>query len=417
MDSSPKPKLRPKTIIPYDDIEKIERVVWGEARGEGVEGRDAVRGVILNRLASDRFPDTIDEILSEDQFEPVATYGDIFSIPAPEDDLNEQIAEFADYVQLGQDAVDGRTFFQNMAKTKKRGTKFDGPDPIIIGNHTFTRGYRDQEPVYDTNFSHNVEVVFPEYAASEFSLGGLAEARKGIKTKAGYDMAKKKFQLDMDAADIDGDGELSEYEEQRGEAIQKAQVDAEVVSDEVDADEKYAGMNCGGMMGPVDPVSGNPIPPGSTAKNVRDDIPAWLSEGEYVLPADVVKWHGLKHIMDMQEEAKMGLMMMTDMGLIVETDDTVCPECGGEGCEYCEAETCDNCPENGCADCPMKASGEEVKTETTPDGNEIEFPEVEVTEENIIEGEEEPAEDEMYGKEEATSMFGMVKKPKITFIV
>lgn len=417
MDSSPKPKLRPKTMLPYGDIEKIERVVWGEARGEGVEGRDAVRGVILNRLASDRFPDTIDEILSADQFEPVATYGDIFSIPAPEDELNEQIAEFADYVQLGEDAVDGRTFFQNMSKTKKRGTQFDGPDPIIIGSHTFTRGYRDQEPVYDTNFSHNVEVVFPEYAASEFSLGGLAEARKGIKTKAGYDMAKKKFQLDMDAADIDGDGELSEYEEQRGEAIQKAQVDAEVVSDEVDADEKYDGMNCGGMMGPVDPVSGNPIPPGSTAENVRDDIPAWLSEGEYVLPADVVKWHGLKHIMDMQQEAKMGLMMMTDMGLIVETDDTVCPECGGEGCEYCEAETCDNCPENGCEDCPMKASGEEVKTETTPDGNEIEFPEVEVTEENIIEGEEEPAEDEMYGKEETTSMFGMVKKPKITFIV
>ena len=415
MDSSPKPKLRPKTVLPYEDIEKIERVVWGEARGEGVEGRDAVRGVILNRLASDRFPDTIDEILSADQFEPVATYGDIFSIPAPEDDLNEQITEFADYVQLGQDAVDGRTFFQNISKTKKRGTKFDGPDPITIGNHTFTRGYRDQEPVYDTNFSHNVEVVFPEYAASEFSLGGLAEARKGIKTKAGYDMAKKKFQLDMDAADLDGDGELSEYEEQRGEAIQKAQLESDI--DEVDADEKYDGMNCGGMMGPVDPVSGNPIPPGSTAKNVRDDIPAWLSEGEYVLPADVVKWHGLKHIMDMQEEAKMGLMMMTDMGLIVETDDTVCPECGGEGCEYCEAETCDNCPENGCADCPMKASGEEVRTEMTPDGNEIEFPEVEVTEENIIEGEEEPAEDEMYGKEETTSMFGMVKKPKITFIV
>ena len=40
------------------------------------------------------------------------------------------------------------------------------------------------------------------------------------------------------------------------------------------------------------------------------------SEGEYVLPADVVKWHGLKHILEMQDEAKMGLMSMFSMGLI-----------------------------------------------------------------------------------------------------
>ena len=36
-----------------------------------------------------------------------------------------------------------------------------------------------------------------------------------------------------------------------------------------------------------DPVSGNPIPLESTASNVRDDIPAALSEGEYVAPADI----------------------------------------------------------------------------------------------------------------------------------
>ena len=59
-----------------------------------------------------------------------------------------------------------------------------------------------------------------------------------------------------------------------------------------------------------DEESGNPIPPGSSAENVRDDIPAMLSEGEFVVPADVVKWHGLKHMMEMREEAKEGLMAM-----------------------------------------------------------------------------------------------------------
>ena len=42
-----------------------------------------------------------------------------------------------------------------------------------------------------------------------------------------------------------------------------------------------------------DPVSGNEIPPGSLAREVRDDIPAQLSDGEYVVPADVVQYYGV----------------------------------------------------------------------------------------------------------------------------
>jgi len=157
---------------------------------------------------------------------------------------------------------------------------------------------------------------------SEMALGGLAVSRKGIKTQEGLDMANNKFQLDQKKADLDKDGELSDYEQARGEAVQKANVD------DPENDEKmqmyHGGMpcdcggdcdgSCGGMMS--DPVSGNPIPVGSSAENVRDDIEAMISEGEYVLPANVVKWHGLKHIMDMQSEAEMGLMGMFDMGLI-----------------------------------------------------------------------------------------------------
>lgn len=156
----------------------------------------------------------------------------------------------------------------------------------------------------------------------EMALGGLAVSRKGIKTQEGLDMANNRFQLDQKKADLDKDGKLSDYEEARGEAVQKAN------ADDPENDEKmqmyHGGMpcdcggdcdgSCGGMMS--DPVSGNPIPIGSSAENVRDDIEAMISEGEYVLPANVVKWHGLKHIMDMQAEAEMGLMGMFDMGLI-----------------------------------------------------------------------------------------------------
>ena len=77
------------------------------------------------------------------------------------------------------------------------------------------------------------------------------------------------------------------------------------------------GFDEGGLMdegGTVDPVSGNDVPPGSTQEEVRDDIPAQLSEGEFVFPADVVRYIGLENLMRMRQEAKQGLAQMEAMG-------------------------------------------------------------------------------------------------------
>ena len=77
------------------------------------------------------------------------------------------------------------------------------------------------------------------------------------------------------------------------------------------------GFDEGGLMdegGTVDPVSGNDVPPGSTQEEVRDDIPAQLSEGEFVIPADVVRYIGLENLMRMRQEAKQGLAQMEAMG-------------------------------------------------------------------------------------------------------
>lgn len=57
-------------------------------------------------------------------------------------------------------------------------------------------------------------------------------------------------------------------------------------------------------------------PPGALPEEVADDIDAKLSEGEFVLPADVVRWHGLKRLMEMRAEAKTGLMAMEQEGQI-----------------------------------------------------------------------------------------------------
>ena len=74
----------------------------------------------------------------------------------------------------------------------------------------------------------------------------------------------------------------------------------------------------GGLMdegGTVDPVSGNDVPPGSTQKEVRDDIPAQLSEGEFVFPADVVRYFGLEKLKQMQEKLDTDEKIVQYLGL------------------------------------------------------------------------------------------------------
>ena len=66
----------------------------------------------------------------------------------------------------------------------------------------------------------------------------------------------------------------------------------------------------------VDPVSGNEVPPGSLPEEVRDDIPAQLSEGEYVVPADVLRFYGMKFFEDLRENAKIELARMDREGRI-----------------------------------------------------------------------------------------------------
>ena len=66
----------------------------------------------------------------------------------------------------------------------------------------------------------------------------------------------------------------------------------------------------------IDPVSGNEIPLGSSAKEVRDDIPAQLSEGEMVIPADVVRFFGVKFFEDLRQAAKIGYAKMDADGRI-----------------------------------------------------------------------------------------------------
>ena len=76
----------------------------------------------------------------------------------------------------------------------------------------------------------------------------------------------------------------------------------------------------------MDRKSRNKVPVGSLKKEVRDDIPINISEGEFVLPADVVRYHGLEKIMNMRQDAKSGLKLMDKMGQMGNSDQATLPD-------------------------------------------------------------------------------------------
>ena len=78
--------------------------------------------------------------------------------------------------------------------------------------------------------------------------------------------------------------------------------------------------------GEKDPISGNDVPVGSTKKEVRDDIPAQLSEGEFVFPADVVRYLGLDFLMKLRQKAKAGLKRMEEMGQMGNSEEATLPD-------------------------------------------------------------------------------------------
>jgi hypothetical protein len=237
----------------------------------------------------------------------------------------------------------------------------------------------------------------------QLARGGFldnSESEKGIMSIEGQSMADEKFRLDRAKADLNNDGKLSSYEQARGEAVQKA------IKDDEPMKAYHGGMPCGcegdcdgscggeGMMSEsyeegmmpgsyydTEEETGNPVPVGSLPEEVSDDISAFLSEGEYVLPADVVRWHGLKHIQDMMVEAKAGLMSMDMMGQLHDTE--------GTGEEYEEEEE----------------QGEEEYE--TPEGNDVEVATVDTEEEVLDEDEDEEA---------TTVSYAFKSTPKVAFI-
>ena len=123
--------------------------VYHEARGEPLIGQKAVAEVVMNRVASDRFPDTIcGVVMQPKQFSFVSTNG-WAGIPTDPD-------VWADAVNISQDAIgnhlNGQSYFANKAMLYYHSTEVSLVwtkslfELFTLGNHTF---YSD--PLTKTN--------------------------------------------------------------------------------------------------------------------------------------------------------------------------------------------------------------------------------------------------------------------------
>lgn len=104
-----------KAAIPYNakELDLLARLVRAEAGGESYNAQVAVAAVVINRVKSSKFPNTITSVInSNNQFTPVQNG----QINKPATDTNKKAVEEALY---GKDPSNGALFFYDTSCTSK----------------------------------------------------------------------------------------------------------------------------------------------------------------------------------------------------------------------------------------------------------------------------------------------------------
>lgn len=113
-----------------NDIQLMANAVYGEARGEPYEGQVAVASVILNRLNSPLFPDTISGVIFEPRAFTAVADGQIWLEP------NEQAREAVLDAINGWDPSGNALYYFN-PDTATSGWIWTRPQIKTIGKHIF----------------------------------------------------------------------------------------------------------------------------------------------------------------------------------------------------------------------------------------------------------------------------------------
>lgn len=113
-------------------LDQLARIIYAEARGESFKGQVAVGAVVLNRVQSNAFPDSITEVI----FQP----GQFSAIRDGQYSLkpNQAAYDAARSALNGWDPTGGALYYYNPHTATSSWSK-SRPTLSSIGNHVFTR--------------------------------------------------------------------------------------------------------------------------------------------------------------------------------------------------------------------------------------------------------------------------------------
>ena len=115
-----------------NDVNLLARAVYGEARGESYKGQVAVAAVILNRVKSSDFPNSISGVVYQNGAFDVVADGQINLTP------NDSAMKAARDAMNGYDPTNGCLYYYN-PKTSTNKWMLSRPIAVTIGNHVFCR--------------------------------------------------------------------------------------------------------------------------------------------------------------------------------------------------------------------------------------------------------------------------------------
>ena len=116
------------------DVQLIARAINGEARGEPYEGQVAVGAVILNRVKSSKFPNTIAGVIYQSGAFTAVSDGQI-NVPIAS---NSTVVKAAQDALNGWDPTGGAIYYFN-PNTATNKWIWSRPQIKTIGNHIFCK--------------------------------------------------------------------------------------------------------------------------------------------------------------------------------------------------------------------------------------------------------------------------------------
>ena len=119
-----------------EDVELLARLIYGEARGESYEGQVAVGAVVLNRVKTVGFPNTLEDVIFQKRQFTCVDDGQ-FWLDIPADSTVYQAARDA---LEGNDPTDGCVYYYNPKIATSSWIFENTVTMMVIGNHNFAVG-------------------------------------------------------------------------------------------------------------------------------------------------------------------------------------------------------------------------------------------------------------------------------------